>query len=168
MIEFFVGATAISATIAYLGKKAIEAYLAGRVEAYKSNLEKIANEHSIRFQRLHTERAEVIKDLYGKLAILDDTLYSTLRPFQGVGEPELKAKVSLLAEQFNDLRNYFLPRRIFFEEKVCELIDRILETAKGVFYDITAYPVDPLARIFHESTQSEVTGKFSVLTSRLI
>ena len=142
IIEFLGGATAISLTIAFLGKKAIEAYLAGRVEAYKNNLEKIANEHSIRFQRLHTERAEVIKDIYAKLCFLDDTLYSTLRPFQAVGEPELKEKVQKLSEQFNDLRTYFLPKRIFFEEKLCMLIDSILDAAKGVFYDITTYPVD--------------------------
>lgn len=142
IIEFLGGATAISLTIAFLGKKAIEAYLAGRVEAYKNNLERIANEHSIRFQRLHAERAEVIKDFYGKLSLLDDTLYSTLRPFQEIGEPELKEKVQRLSEQFNDLRNYFLPKRIFFEEKLCDLIDRILEAAKVVFYDITTLPVD--------------------------
>lgn len=126
IIEFLGGAAAIAGTIAFLGKKAIEAYLAGRVEAYKSNLEKIASEHSIRFQRLHSERAEVIKDFYGKLVLLDESLYSALRPFQAVGEPGLKEKVKNIADQFNDLRNYFLPKRIFFEEKVCELIDRIL------------------------------------------
>lgn len=142
IIEFLGGAAAIAGTIAFLGKKAIETYLAGRVEAHKSNLERIANEHAIRFQKLHTERAEVIKDFYGKFAHLDDTLHSTLRLFQAVGEPRLKEKVSQLAEQFNDLRSYFLPNRIFFEEKVCELIERILETAKGVFYDITTYEVD--------------------------
>ena len=142
IIEFLGGAAAIAGTIAFLGKKAIEAYLAGRVEAYKSNLEKIASEHSIRFQRLHSERAEVIKDFYGKLVLLDESLHSALRPFQAVGEPGLKEKVKNIGDQFNDLRNYFLPKRIFFEEKVCELIDRILEAAKGVFFDITTYEVD--------------------------
>ena len=61
IIEFLGGTTAISLTVGFLGKKAIEAYLAGRIEAYKNNLEKIANEHAVRFQRLHTERAEIVK-----------------------------------------------------------------------------------------------------------
>jgi hypothetical protein len=142
IIEFLGGAAAIAGTIAFLGKKAIEAYLAGRVEAYKSNLERIASEHSIRFQRLHSERAEVIKDFYGKLILLDESLHSALRPFQAVGEPGLKEKVKNIGDQFNYLRYYFLPKRIFFEEKVCELIDRILEAARGVFFDITTYEVD--------------------------
>ncbi|MDY6906109.1 MAG: hypothetical protein SWH61_15660 [Thermodesulfobacteriota bacterium] len=142
IIEFLGGSLAISGTIAFLGKKAIEAYINGRVEAYKSNLEKIATEHSIRFQSLHSERANVIKEFYEKLAFLDDTLYSTLRRFQAVGEPDLKEKVDKLARQFNDIRHYFLPKRIFFEDHLCELIDKILDTAKGIFFDITTFPVD--------------------------
>lgn len=142
LIEFLGGSLAISGTIAFLGKKAIEAYINGRVESYKANLEKIATEHSIRFQSLHSERAQVIKEFYEKLALLDDSLYSTLRRFQAVGEPELKEKVDKLANQFNEIRHYFLPKRIFFENHLCDLIDKILDSAKGVFFDITTYPVD--------------------------
>lgn len=143
IIEFLGGTTAISLTVGLLGKKAIEAYLAGRIEAYKNNLEKIANEHAVRFQRLHTERAEIVKTFYEKLVFLDDTLHSTLRFFQKIGEPSLEDKVGKLSDQFNELREYFLPKRIFFEKKLCELIDKILESAKGVFYDITTLPVEP-------------------------
>ncbi len=143
IIEFLGGTTAISLTFGFLGKKAIEAYLAGRIEAYKNNLEKIAYEHTVRFKRLHTERAEIVKIIYEKLVFLDDTLCSTLRFLQRVDEPSLKDKVDKLSDQFNELREYFLPKRIFFEKKLCELIDKILESAKDVFYDITTLPVDP-------------------------
>ncbi len=141
-LEFLGGATAISVTIGYLGKKAIEAYLQGRVESHKNELEKIATEHSIRFQSLHTTRAEVIQEFYEKLVALDEALYSTLRPLQVVGDQGLENKVGELSIQFNKLRECYLPKRIFFEKGICELIDNILETAKGVFYDITTYPVD--------------------------
>ena len=132
IIEFLGGATAISLTVGYLGQKAIDGYVSGRI-----------SEHSIRFQRLHSERAEVIKEFYAKLAVLDDTLYSTLRGFQAVGEPPLTEKVARLSEQFNSLREYFLPRRIFFDEQLCKLIDQVLDIAKGIFFDITTYTVDP-------------------------
>lgn len=145
IIEFLGGATAISLTVGYLGQKAIDGYVSGRIEAYKSELQRIASEHSIRFQKLHSERAEVIKDFYAKLSTLDDTLHSTLRGFQAVGEQPLVEKVGRLAEQFNELREYFLPRRIFFDENLCKLIDETLEIAKGIFFDITTHPVDPSA-----------------------
>ena len=143
IIEFLGGATVFGVVIAYLGKTAIDAYVSGRVETYKSDLQRLTAEHSVRFQRLHAERAEVIKEFYAKFARLDDALYSTLRSFQLVGEPPLKEKVSKLSEQFNELRDYFLPRRIFFDEPLCKVIDSILEMAKGIFFDITTYEVDP-------------------------
>jgi len=143
IIKFLGGAAAISGTIAFLGKKVFEAFLAGRIEAYKNNLEKITNEHAVRFKHLHSERAETIKTLYEKLVLFDDTLHSALRQFQAGDEPSLEEKITKLSEQFNDLREYFLPKRIFFEQNICEMIDRIIETAHGVFIDITTLPVDP-------------------------
>lgn len=142
IIIFFGGATAISGLLAYLGKKSIESYLAGKLESHKNNLERIATEHSIRFQHLHSERATVVKDLYEKLVNLDESLYSTLRRFQAVGEADLEEKVGALGGNFNELRNYYLPKRIFLEESLCELIDKILDSAKDIFYDITTYAIN--------------------------
>lgn len=145
IIEFLGGATALSLTVGYLGQKAIDGYVSGRIEAYKSELQRITSEHSIRFQKLHTERAEVIKDFYAKLSALDDNLRSTLSGFQALGEQPLTEKVDHLAQHFNALRDYFLPRRVFFDESLCKLIDQTLEIARGIFFDITTYPVDPSA-----------------------
>jgi len=141
IIKFFGGAAAISGMFAYLGKKSIESFLARKLESHKNNLEKIAIEHSIRFQHLYSERATVVKELYEKLIILDESLHSTLRRFQATGEDELEEKVNALGGYFNDLRNYYLPKRIFLEESLCELIDKILDRAKGIFYDVTTFEV---------------------------
>ena len=143
IIEFVGGATVFGAVIAYLGKTGIDAFISGRVETYKAELQRATAEHSVRFQRLHSERAEVIKEFYARFSKLDDTLFSTLCSFQLVGEPSLKEKVSKLNDEFNELRNYFLPRRIYFNEPLCEVIDSILEIARGIFFDITTYEVDP-------------------------
>jgi len=143
IIEFLGGATVFGGVVAFLGKTAIDAYVIGRVESYKAELQRLTTEHSVRFQRLHSERAEVIKEFYAKFVQLDETLHSTLRAFQQVGEPVLKDKVAQLADQFNGLRTFYLPRRIFFAEPLCTLIDSILDIAKGIFFDITTYEVDP-------------------------
>jgi hypothetical protein len=143
IVEFLGGATVFGSVIAYLGKTAIDAYVNGRVEAYKADLQRLTTEHSVRFQRLHSERAEVIKELYTKLVQVDESLHSTLRAFQQFGEPALNDKVAQLSVQFNELRSYYLPRRIFFAEPLCTLIDSTLDTAKSIFIDITTYEVDP-------------------------
>lgn len=142
IIEFLGGAAVFGAVLAYLGKTAVDAYVTGRVESYKGDLQRLTTEHSVRFQRLHSERAEVIKDLYARVARLHDTLHSTLRLFQAVGEPPLVEKVRSLSLQFNELRDFYLPRKIFFAASTCELMDAILEIAKNIFFDITTYEVD--------------------------
>lgn len=143
LAKFFLSAAFISGVLVYVGKRAVDGFFQSRTETHKSELQRMATEHSIRFQKLHSERGEVIKDFYAKLALLDDLLNSTLRSFQQVGETPLTAKVSQLAEKFNELREYFLPRRIFFNPAVCQLADEILDVAKGIFFDITTYKVDP-------------------------
>ncbi len=143
LAEFLGGATAISLTLAYLGRKAIEAYLEGRLERHRSDLQRLATEHSVRFQALHADRAQALKEFYSKLVELDDALRSTLRFFQHVSETPLEEKTANLSRLFNELRSCYIPRKIFFEPSICIQIERILEIAQGIFIEITVHPVDP-------------------------
>lgn len=93
IVEFLGGSAVFGAVIAYLGKTGIEAFVSGRIESYRKNLERIAAEHAVRFQRLHSERADIIKTLYKELSQLDEVLSSTLAPFQSVQAPSLIEKV---------------------------------------------------------------------------
>lgn len=145
MVQFLGGSALFSAAFAFIGKAAVDAYLKGRIEEHKADLQKIATEHSVRFQRLHSERAEIIKDLYARLAKLDDTLASALASFQHAGDLPLKEKVQSLPNLYNDLRDYYVPRRVFFAQETCSGIDAILDHFREIFFDITAYTVDPLA-----------------------
>jgi hypothetical protein len=142
IIEFLGGATVFGAVIAYLGKSGIDAFVSGRIESYKKNLERIAAEHSVRFQRLHAERADIIKTFYEQLSQLDEVLSSTRAPFQSAQDKPLVDKVQLMSKHFNETREYFVPRRIFFDEQTCEQVDRVLAVARGIFFDITTYEID--------------------------
>lgn len=115
IVEFLGGAAVFGIVIAYLGQKAIEAYLSGRLEEYKGALQRETTEHSIRFQSLHAERAETIKTLYARLVVANDVLGSTLARFQSGTDMPLPEKVSSLAHALNELRDYYLPRKIFLE-----------------------------------------------------
>jgi hypothetical protein len=143
VLKFLGGTAAIALTIGYLGRKAIEAYLAGRLESHRSDLLRATNEHSIRFQALHAERGQVLKTIYEKLVQLDEYLHSALRFLQVKGDRSLNDKVQDISRAFNDLRKYYLPRQIFLEKSLCAKIDAVLDLAKGIFLDVTTYPVDP-------------------------
>src|SRR5579871_2678819 len=153
IVEFLGGAGLFATALGYVGKRAVDGFVAGRTEAYKSDLKRITTEHTIRFQRLHAERAAAIRALYSRLVTLDDLLHSTLRGFQAVGEPPLIEKVKSLSTSFNDLRVYFLPRRIFFAEPVCRVVDAMLELAKDMYLDITTYEVDPTHSTYQNDRQ---------------
>lgn len=143
IIEFLGGTAIFGTVLGYLGKVAIDAYASGRIEAYKSELQRVTTGHSVRFQRLHAERADVIKEFYEKLARLDDALASTLAFLQSVHDTPLAEKVTALGKHFIEIREYFVLRRIFFAEGTCQLVDQILDLARGIFFDITTYTVDP-------------------------
>lgn len=142
ILEYFLSASVFGAVIAYLGKTAIDAFVAGRIESYKKNLERITAEHAVRFQRLHSDRADIIRTLYEKLSKLDDVLMSTLAPFQPVNDASLEKKVQLLANHYREARDYFVPRRIFFDAETCSQVDRVLEIASGIFFDVTVHEID--------------------------
>jgi hypothetical protein len=144
IVKFLGGASVFGAVIAYLGKISIDAFVSCRIESYKKDLERIAAEDNVRFQRLHAERADCIKTFYGKLSQLDEVLSSTLAPFQSVDEARLVDKVQLMSKHFNETREYFVPRRIFFDDPTCEQVDRVLNVARGIFFDITVYEIDLL------------------------
>lgn len=143
LIQFLGGSAAFAAAFGYIGKSAIDAYLNGRIEQLKADLQRIAIEHSVRFQRPHAERADIINELYARLATLDDALASALASFQHAGDMPLTDKVRQLSKLYNELREYYVPRRIFFSQDVCSNIDAILEHFRDIFYDITTYPIDP-------------------------
>ena len=142
IFEFLGGVTVFGAVIAYLGKTGIDAFVSGRIESYKKNLERITAEHSVRFQSLHAERAEIIKTFYDKLSQLDEVLSSTLAQFQPVHDISLVEKVQLMSKHFNETREYFVPRRIFFDEHTCVQVERVLVVARGIFFDVTTYEID--------------------------
>lgn len=59
-----------------------------------------------------------MKELYQRSVDLDESLHSTLRPFQAVGEVPLSEKVNELGGRFNRLREYYMPNKIYFDESL--------------------------------------------------
>lgn len=142
LTKYFAGVSVIGGIIAYLGKVLIEAVVAGKIEEYKFELERLTKEKIFKFERLHTERAEIVKEYYSRLVAFDSLLASTLHPFQSSGELPLTEKVGALATKFNELNDYFSPRRIYFQKSLSAKIDKLMEKSMGIFFDITTFPVD--------------------------
>lgn len=162
IIEFIGGATAISLTLGYLGKKTIEAFIAGRVESYKSHLEKIALEHSVRFSSLHLKRAEIIAEIYELLSEVENQARLLATPVMEICEPPRGITYQSTASLYYRLYEKYNKTRIYFPDDICLLIDKFLtQSRKAISFYKVAEQVsmqDPKGE--NKKLQEELQTKF--------
>lgn len=120
------GITAIFATAATrIMKKFIEQYFSEGIEKYKAELEKENLVHKTKFETLHIERANVIKDVYKKIVDVQITFESLINPLQLAGEPSKEEKTKTAAAAFNAFGKLFDENRLFFTETTAAKIQEL-------------------------------------------
>jgi hypothetical protein len=132
------------AALTFLGRSIILHWLNKDVERYKDNLRAendakleshkhalhVASlEHNVRFSHLHEKRANVIAEIYGRIAKcirLADIFTQQIR----VGEQDVPAEFNAFAESYNSLYAYFDENRIFLSPATCTLISELVEKVR--------------------------------------
>lgn len=79
------------------------------------------------YERLYTQRAEVIAELFKRFEEVDQRIFSLIRPFQGSGEPTKKEKAKLASDGFNDLQNYYRQSSIWLSPGTNRQLDDFLQ-----------------------------------------
>jgi hypothetical protein len=140
IISFLGGSAILLAAVAWLMKSLVTQWLAKDIENHKSKLqfesqteltkfkaeiEKTAFEHQIIFSRLHDKRAEVIAELYAKIAMLYRTMTVFVRMALAVEEADRKNKLKDLWKAVDDFRGIYERNKIFFHANVCEKIEEL-------------------------------------------
>lgn len=103
------------------------------LEKFKANLEKEIAIHRIRYEKMHSERAEVIKELYKKMSKVHRSFGSFMSPLQLTGEPTEEEKGKLAAQHANEFTEYYEENRIFIEEDLAEDIDQLSKTLRSAW-----------------------------------
>ena len=156
--------TVVVAVVAFVAKSVISQWMARNIEGFKAalsaesarsieelrfNLQSEAQRQQIVFGSLHTRRAEVIAELYGKLYELDRAVHFvlgeqwfreirddtdrrfgppkepyTMRPGYEVLSPEEKKHVDDLRHAVSDFYQFYGRLRIYFTPEACSLLDR--------------------------------------------
>ncbi len=101
--------------------------LAKDLEEFKYSLERSSTEFRIKFEKLHAERAEVIKNLYQKIIDKEDSFRSLINPIQLSGEPSQEEKIRVVVEKANEMIKYFRRNKIFFEEDLCNEVNILIK-----------------------------------------
>ncbi len=142
-IALIAGGGIVTAAIVWLAKsiitKAIDAggeifknRLEKELEVHKKNLDMMKIQYQIQFSSLHEKRGEVIIELYSLLYDLEQDLKYYTSKAQGsewVSDTKRddKAKNTLVKT-----KEVFEKNRIFFEEDLCDKLDKIIKERENV------------------------------------
>ncbi len=126
--------TLLVGALAYLLRALFDRGLERDLERHKSELAAQLFEYQTKFSVIHEKRAEVIAELYSRLARARRELAQLTAALQPGGQ-SLHAKKQQAADACNEAAEFFNERRLYMDLKTSEKIDRILETMKSAFYD---------------------------------
>lgn len=90
------------------------------IERLRSDLRSASFEHETKFARLHETRAEIVAELYKRLVQTEDAINTLLSP----GQPAVQEDREVQFHQVGDLWRFFDERQIYFDEELCELMDK--------------------------------------------
>ncbi|WP_179957890.1 MULTISPECIES: hypothetical protein [Bacillus cereus group] len=113
--------------------------LTRQIDEHKSELQKLENKHQIIFNKLHENRAETIKVLYSKFVDLENKMINLTKLFQAVGEKSMKEKADEASISYWDFLSFYSVNRIYFNEDVCGLIDKIEKEIRGILVSTGVY-----------------------------
>ncbi|HGE5773650.1 TPA: hypothetical protein ACGGHC_000444 [Flavobacterium psychrophilum] len=139
----------------YLGKNLMEHFFNETIEIKKKELEQESKnfqhqldsklqEFNIKFSNLHTERANVIKELYEKLINLDKSIKQFIDISQDIDKSNpkrLRVNKSLV-----DFANYYYPNKIYFSKSISSKIEILFKEYRktGIKFDrLLSYMTNP-------------------------
>lgn len=122
---FTIACVVIGWIIRYMFKNFIDKDL----EKFKSKLE----QETIRFSKLHEDRAYAIKELISKIVDFDSVMHKLTSPFE-TSDDDREEVFKKAGEVANDFLIFSKKNRIYFNPKICELIDTIDKKGKDAWY----------------------------------
>lgn len=128
IVTFSIG----SGILAFLIRSIVVHFLDKDTAKYREDIKRIAEEHVFRFQKLHIERADVIKNLYRHLDAAIVAMQSLISPIQLAGENEQEKRKTAI-EKVNKFIAYYSGNRIFFPERICKLLDTVIDGMKNAY-----------------------------------
>ena len=109
-------------------RKIIDHFFDRKVEELKATLERETLAFHIRYEKLHAERAEVIKNIYGQLIDLSRSFQVFVKPVRDFNEPTSNEMERFAFKAYNKLSLFHDRNKIFLEKQIAEKIDDLLNS----------------------------------------
>ncbi|HQS04891.1 MAG: hypothetical protein CFE25_10580 [Chitinophagaceae bacterium BSSC1] len=134
---FFIWVSKLIITKSFdLGLENYKSSLLKDLEIHKSELSKVSLEHQVKFTKLHDDRAEKIKILYGKVIELESALIFATTVAQG---PEYSTDNQRDEECFEKIRSLIRQLdldRIYFTEETISKFDTIIKESWEISFQM--------------------------------
>jgi len=127
------GSAVLFGAVAWFARSLIKNFIDRALEKFKSNLEKMAFEHQIRFSTLHEKRAQIIAELYGRLYEFHWAVCAFLRDFHKENENDKTQRVQELDNKSYEFKDYFDKHRIYFTENICSTVDELVNALYSAY-----------------------------------
>lgn len=134
LVGLIVAPTIVVGAVAWLIRTVITQGFARDIQRYKSELERENFEHQERFSTIHQRQADVIANLYGKIAKSKSVTADLVGIFQQGGQ-SLMEKKKKAADVYNDMSAYFFENRIFLPRNAAEKAESLIMTLRDVLID---------------------------------
>jgi uncharacterized membrane-anchored protein YhcB (DUF1043 family) len=119
--------------VGFISKIAIEKFFDSRLEkakneletkleSYKAALERIKKENEIKFNRLHTERANALKELWTKLRLYKNSTFVLLDMLES-NDDRRQEQMKFLVDNYVNFVSTYEDNLILFSPETCEVID---------------------------------------------
>lgn len=93
------------------------------LERLRADLQIASARRNIEYSRIHEKRLEVISEISGKIADLQQAAASYTSMFEWNDGPTKEERRKAFAEVFGDFNKYFRPRRLFLPSTLAEKIE---------------------------------------------
>ncbi len=168
IISSLLGSSALFGALAWLARSVIKYFIDRDLEKFKSNLEKMAFEHQIRFSTLHEKRAQIIAELHSRLYDFQWAVSAFLRDFHKNNENDKTKSVRELDNKSYKFKDYFDKHRIYFTENICSTVDELVDILYSAYVplEIRDRSDDKLKQVWGECADT-VLKKYPAIRASL-
>ena len=160
LVGLIVAPTVVVAAVAWLLRTVIAQGFARDIQRFKSDLDRESFEHQQRFSTIHQRQAEVISNLYGKIAESKSVIANLVGIFQHGGQ-SLMEKKQKAADSYNDMKDYFYKNRIFLPRETADKAETLLITLRDILIEFDT------AQMGNEEYKPDTTGLWLQAHNRL-
>lgn len=152
ILKFSIGGITIVGAMVFIGKLILTKSSELLIENHKNRLEISKTEHQVKFTKLHTERGEIIKQIYQDFYDLEQKLEFMTTLFQGAEWKNEKQREELAIAKYREVYNRLENNRIYFSEELCEQLTSALES----YYEIIKQMLNAKSLAGYESNCRDV------------